>query len=293
MVCCVCVGRGAGTLEERRGLESSSKSVCKVLQKKGITAKIVIIDNNNTQIPRCDFVFNLCDNDGGNPDSFIHFTKYLETNNILFTGNTFESFNLHYDKYNWSTYFQIKRHLPKRGVTFSYKDCFTPIILKHRFSHGSLHPIKTYKTFLYPESFSLLKTGNYYWEHFIEGKELTVACLPNNKYYISERKQEDSTVLNFENKWKNSSELTMSFITDSIKERIERIIIDVRAALNITSYMRLDLRVSSTDQIFLIDINPNCSLDPNGAFCKTLRIYNISYERVIYMLSSNFLGTCL
>lgn len=292
MVCCVCVGHGAGTLEERRGLESSSKSVCKALNKKGITAKIAIIDNN-IQIPKCDFVFNLCDNDEGNPDSFIQFTEYLEASNILFTGNTSESFKLHYDKYNWSAYFQIKRHLPKRGITFSYKDCFTPIIVKHRFSHGSLYPIKTFRNFLHPEIFSLLKTKNYYWEHFIEGKELTVACLPNETYYISERKQDDSTILDFKAKWHGSSELTMSFVTDCIKERVERIVKDVRTAFNITSYMRLDLRVSSTEQIFLIDINPNCSLDPNGAFCKTLRIYNISYERVISMLSSNFLGTYL
>ena len=50
MICCVCVGHGAGTVEELRGLESSSKNVCKALRKQGITTKTIIIDSNSRSI---------------------------------------------------------------------------------------------------------------------------------------------------------------------------------------------------------------------------------------------------
>jgi D-alanine-D-alanine ligase-like ATP-grasp enzyme len=293
MICCVCVGHGAGTIEELRGLENSSKNVCKALRKQGITTKTIIVDSNNTSIPDCDFVFNLCDNDEGHPDSFIQFTKYLEEKHIPYTGNTLKCFQLHHDKLNWSNFSQIKKYLPLRGDKFSFKSCFKPIIIKHRFSHGSLYPIKTFKNFLHLEVYNSLKTKNYYWENFIEGKELTVSCLPNGDYYISVRKQSNIMVLDFKNKWHGTSELVMPFLTKSTKERIESIVNNVRAALSINSYMRLDLRINSAEQVYLIDINPNCSLDPNGSFCKTLNNFNISYEKAIYIISNSFLGTCL
>ena len=286
MVCCICVGNGAGTQEELQGLKSSSKSVHQALLNQGIKSKIVLIKDRDIKIPKCDFVFNLCDNDEGHPDSFINFTEYLENHNISFTGSSSETFKLHYDKYNWSSYSQITPRAPQRGTTFSFKNCFKPVIVKHRYNHGSLQFIKTYSNLLHFEIFNQLKTKNYFWEQFIKGKELTVACLPDNTFFISERKQDTTTIIDFHNKWHFSSALVIPALTKNVAESIEQMIVDVRSAFKITSYMRLDLRMDTTGKIYLIDINPNCSIDPNGTFCRTLRLYNITYEKVIHMIYS-------
>ena len=293
MVCYVCVGNGAGTTEERRGLESSSKNICKTLQRIGVDAKILLINDWNIKLPPCDFVFNLCDNNEGLPDSFINFTEYLEKQEIKYTGNTSACFKKHYDKCSWSDFFQIKRHLPQRGKSFSLTFCFKTIIMKHRYNHGSLYPINVYKGLLNFKANQQLKTKEFFYEQFIIGKEITVSCLPNGTFYVGEHKQTESEILDFQNKWRASTNITPPILSSKELGQIEQMVRDVKNALDVTSYMRLDLRIDSKGALYLIDINPNCSLDPRGSFCRVLKLYNITPEKAIYSISSNFLGTYL
>ena len=61
---------------------------------------------------------------------------------------------------------------------------------------------------------------------------------------------------------------------------------DIKRALYITSYMRLDVRKYG-DNLYLIDINPNCSLDAAGSFVKILELNNISYKTLIQNIIKN------
>jgi D-alanine-D-alanine ligase-like ATP-grasp enzyme len=292
MHCCVCIGKGAGTLEEQKGLQSISENVSLFLSEQNIHKEVVVIERYLQKIPKCDFVFNLCDNHEGYPDSFIFFTEYLEQLQIPYTGNKSSCFKKCYDKFLWSNKDKLKDFLPERGCTVS-EGVFFSGILKHRYFHGSLYPIKKFNSITEGNVYPLLQTGNYFYETFIPGKEVTVSVLPKKGYAIGEQKQLQDSILNFENKWHQSPEIIKPSLTKESINDIEKIIKIVQQEFDITSYMRLDLRIDKHKRVFLIDINPNCSLDPSGSFSRVFSLYNVTYNEILSEITSNFQGTYL
>lgn len=287
MHCVICVGEGAGTKEELNGLRRSGVAVKRALIELGISAEIYIV-RDTVNIPKCDFVFNLCDNDENYFDSFINFTSFLESNNVPHTGNTSSSFRACYDKLKWSENVVLKNYFPKRSDNI--QDVFTPCIVKHRYNHGSLFPIhildnKTHDTF------SINKTDDYFYEEFIKGKELSVSCLPGRSPYVGERDLNQERILDFQTKWHGNVGIKKHILSAENYRDIQQLTNDIRNILHIKSYMRLDLKIDLCDRVFLIDINPNCSMDPNGAFSSILALYGINYQASIKSIVTDLMLT--
>lgn len=287
MLCCICVGKGAGTEEEHNGLKNSVRSVSRCLNEQGIDNVTYVVNQLPVQVPHCDFVFNLCDNDEGTPDSFINFTTYLEENKIPYTGNTSNCFQTCYDKLNWSVS-GLKAKMPYRtNNPNELVDYYSPYVLKHRYNHGSLYPIVKVNNINDENVIAKLKSNEYFCEQFIKGKEISISCLPGYRPRGGIRLLNSNDMLDFQTKWHKHIDIKRYEFTEEEVEKINQLLEEVKLKFNINSYMRLDIRLDKNGKAYLIDINPNCSLDSSGAFCKILAEHNVSYSAIIKSILIN------
>ena len=282
----VVVGTGAGTQEEALGLLNASKSVVEALTELKYNPFIHEASNTEALIPECDFVFNLCDNNEGCADSFASYTSLLEQAKMPYTGNQLKCFKKYSNKLKWSNNLCIAKYMPFRTNNIhlvKLLDC--PFIVKHICNHGSLSPIQKFKTINNTVQ-DFLDTGEYFCEEFIEGQEISIAYLPGFKPMYGVKNIQTTSILDFKAKWTGGITTAIYRPTSSEEQQIIEMIEDIKRALYITSYMRLDVRKYG-DNLYLIDINPNCSLDAAGSFVKILELNNISYKTLIQNIIKN------
>jgi len=277
MHCVICVGEGAGTTEELNGLKRSSAAVKQSLSELGITSTICVIKGIIKHIPKCDFVFNLCDNDEGYFDSYISFTTFLEQNNILYTGNTSTCFKNCANKLRWSDHLLLKKYLPLRSDKIH--NLTLPCIIKHRYNHGSLYPVQVIED--NTSALPLLDNAEYFLEEFIKGEELCVSYLQGHKPRIGIRDLKHEEILDFQTKWSGKIGIKRYDLKEEGYNYIVQMIDNIKNVLDVNSYMRLDLRLNTNGTLYLIDINPNCSLDPCGSFSEIFSQYKIDYTSII------------
>lgn len=277
MHCVICVGEGAGTKEELNGLKRSSVAVKQSLSELGITSTICVIKDVIRCIPKCDFVFNLCDNDEGYFDSFISFTTFLEQNNIPYTGNTSTCFKNCADKLRWSDNLLLKKYLPPRSDKIH--NLTLPCVIKHRYNHGSLYPVQVIEDNTC--ALHLLDNAEYFLEEFIKGEELSVSYLQGYKPRIGIRNLKHEEILDFQAKWSGKISIKRYDLKEEDYNYIVQMVNIIKNSLDVNSYMRLDLRLCTNGTLYLIDINPNCSLDPSGSFSEIFSQYKTDYTAII------------
>lgn len=288
----VAVGSGAGTKEETIGLQNASCKIIECLKSNNIDAFIHRVNEHEISIPKCDAVFNLCDNNFGKKDSFISYTSLLEKNKFKYTGNRLSCFKKYNNKLKWSSYPQTAKYLPYRTDSFNdvktFLDC--NFIIKHKFNHGSLSlPSKCIFKQANSTVKSLLNSGLYFCEEFVEGPEISVAYLPGFKPMFGIKQLPCNQILDFDIKWNGNIETKPLNLNNEDESFVNNMVYDIKKSFNITSYMRLDLR-KYNNNFYLVDINPNCSLDNAGSFLKILNLNNISYNAAIKTILLNDLG---
>jgi D-alanine-D-alanine ligase len=70
-------------------------------------------------------------------------------------------------------------------------------------------------------------------------------------------------------------------IAPPLIERMQRAAIDAFHALRLRDYARIDLRVTPDEQIFVIEVNPNCYLERESEFSRAAAEGGSSYEALI------------
>jgi len=287
----VAVGSGAGTKEETLGLQNASLKIFECLKQSKINTFIHQVNEAKISVPNCDAVFNLCDNNNGKQDSFISYSTLLEKNKIPYTGNKLKCFKKINNKLTWSSHPSVAKYLPFRTDMYneiSFMEC--KFIIKHKFNHGSLSlPSKCIFNKPNDKIKSLLNSGNYYCEQFILGPEISVAYLPGFKPMFGIKELPNDKILDFNTKWNGGVETKLYNLNHEDEQYINRMVEDIKNSFNITSYMRLDLR-KFNNNYYLVDINPNCSLDEAGSFLKILKLNNISYGATIKNILINDLN---
>lgn len=287
----VAVGSGAGTNEETLGLQNASLKILKCLKQNKIDSFIHKVSDSKISVPVCDAVFNLCDNNYGKQDSFISYSALLEKNKMPYSGNKLNCFKKINNKLTWSSYPAVAKYLPFRTDKFNevgFMEC--KFIVKHKFNHGSLSlPAKCIFSKPNDRVKSLLNTGQYYCEQFISGPEISVAYLPGFKPMFGIKELQADKILDFNTKWNGGVETKLLNLNFDDERFINNMIKDIKKSFNITSYMRLDLRIDNNN-LYLVDINPNCSLDEAGSFLKILNLNNISYNAAIKTILFNDLN---
>ena len=72
-----------------------------------------------------------------------------------------------------------------------------------------------------------------------------------------------------------------SDVPAELEERIRRVAVDAFQALRLRDYGRVDLRVTPAEEIFVLEVNPNCYLEREGEFARAAARSGMDYERLV------------
>jgi len=70
-------------------------------------------------------------------------------------------------------------------------------------------------------------------------------------------------------------------LDDALRERMQRVALDAFRALRLRDYARIDLRVSESGDVYVIEVNPNCYLERSGEFARAAEREGLAYDALI------------
>jgi len=137
-------------------------------------------------------------------------------------------------------------------------------------------------------------------EEFIDGREFYVGVIGNSRVEALPLIELDFSgfppglpkIASWEAKWGDEGdekgaqfEGTRSVfptdLSEQLTEKIKRVAIDSFQALRMRDYARIDLRVTSAEEIYVIEVNPNCYLERNSEFARAAQKSGLEYTALI------------
>ena len=70
-------------------------------------------------------------------------------------------------------------------------------------------------------------------------------------------------------------------LSEELAERIKKVAIDAFQALRLRDYARVDLRVTESGKIYVIEVNPNCYLEAKSEFATAALKHGTEYPALI------------
>jgi len=263
-----------------------------------------------TKSPHHGIIFNLCESLDSDPNMEIEIIKILENGTCKFTGNKTKPLANCLDKFRCSfnnisvgvtvpDCFYIKEESDLDTIANPF-ETHNKYIVKPNAEDGStgidFSSVVTSKEELHTKVCELLKStkSGVIIQEYIEGREINLSVLDISKSLFgfteidfSNLNTEKPRILNYASKWCADTDefhTTPSIITSLQNKYKKKILESAKRAcevLEINSYARLDYRVSEQGVPYIIDVNPNCDLDPTSGFSKAFGFRNISYEKII------------
>ncbi|HSN88829.1 MAG TPA: ATP-grasp domain-containing protein [Thermoanaerobaculia bacterium] len=132
-------------------------------------------------------------------------------------------------------------------------------------------------------------------EEYIEGREFYVGVLGNREPIAFPPIEMDFSglpegsphILGSKAKWsKNSVEYkgtksVLADIPDELRAKLQKAALDAYRALRVRDYGRVDLRLTETGDIYVIEVNANCYLEQSGEFATAGAAAGIEYPELI------------
>jgi D-alanine-D-alanine ligase len=132
-------------------------------------------------------------------------------------------------------------------------------------------------------------------EEYIEGRELYVGCLGNNSPLCLPPIEIDFSglpeglprILGGKAKWDEKSpefkgtRAVLAELPDDLKARIQQVALDAYRALRVRDYGRIDLRLTDTGDIFVIEVNASCYLEKESEFASSAKAAGLEYPALI------------
>ena len=137
-------------------------------------------------------------------------------------------------------------------------------------------------------------------EQYIEGREFyagvlgnaNATALPLIELDFSKFPEGKPRIATFDAKWGTDGEGTGDefagtqsvFPTDldpALVERIREIAVETFHALRLRDYGRIDLRVTPSGEIYVIEANPNCYLERESEFARAAREFGVEYDALV------------
>jgi D-alanine-D-alanine ligase len=137
-------------------------------------------------------------------------------------------------------------------------------------------------------------------EQFIEGREFYVGVLGNAnaralpiiELDFSKFPADRPRIASWAAKWGDEGdeqgaefEGTRSIfptdLPDDLRANIQKVAVDSFHALRLRDYARVDMRVTDSGEIFVIEVNPNCYLEAKSEFARAAEQDGISYDALI------------
>ena len=148
--------------------------------------------------------------------------------------------------------------------------------------------------------------GRVLLEEFVEGREFYVGVLGNMESHALPVMELDFTgfpegvpkIASWEAKWGPegtgegaAAEASAEFagtksvfpadLDEELAERMQTAAVNAFEALRLRDYARIDFRVTSAGEIFVIEVNPNCYLERGAEFARSAEKDGISYHALI------------
>ncbi len=132
-------------------------------------------------------------------------------------------------------------------------------------------------------------------EEYIEGREFYVGILGNREPVAFPPIEMDFSglpdgaphVLDSKAKWsENSAEFkgtrsVVADLPDELRARLQKVSLDAFRALRVRDYGRVDLRLTETGEIYVIEVNANCYLEQSGEFAVAAAAGGLDYPTLI------------
>jgi D-alanine-D-alanine ligase len=132
-------------------------------------------------------------------------------------------------------------------------------------------------------------------EEFIEGREFYVGVLGNNEPQAFPPIEMDFSglpdgiphVADSKAKWeKNSVEYkgtrsVIADIPDELRAKLQKTALDAYRALRVRDYGRVDLRLTGTGEIYVIEVNASCYLEKGSEFATAAKAAGLEYPDLV------------
>jgi D-alanine-D-alanine ligase len=137
-------------------------------------------------------------------------------------------------------------------------------------------------------------------EQFIEGREFYVGVLGNvNAEALPVIEMDFSglppdlpRIASWEAKWGDDGDGTgaaydgtrsvfPTALDPELEERMQQVAVEAFHALRLRDYARIDLRVSESGEIYVIEVNPNCYLERESEFARAAKQSGLQYEELV------------
>ena len=70
-------------------------------------------------------------------------------------------------------------------------------------------------------------------------------------------------------------------LSDELTDRMQKVAFDAFHALRLRDYARVDLRVNAKEEIYVIEVNPNCYLEKKAEFASAAKKSGMEYPELI------------
>ncbi len=137
-------------------------------------------------------------------------------------------------------------------------------------------------------------------EEFIDGREFYVGVIGNSDVKALPIMEMDFTgypegkpkIASWEAKWgdegdekgaefEGTKSVFPTDVSDELAARMQQVAIDAFNALRLRDYARVDLRVNAKEEIYVIEVNPNCYLEQSAEFASAAAKEGTDYQTLI------------
>jgi len=148
-------------------------------------------------------------------------------------------------------------------------------------------------------------------EEFIDGREFYVGVLGNSDAKALPVMELDFSgypegipkIASWEAKWgdegdekgaefEGTKSIFPADLSDELTEKMQKVALDAFNALRLRDYARVDLRVNAKEEIYVIEVNPNCYLEKKAEFASAAGKSGIEYpaliERILELANARY-----
>jgi D-alanine-D-alanine ligase len=132
-------------------------------------------------------------------------------------------------------------------------------------------------------------------EEFIEGREFYVGVIGNSQPKALPPVEIDFTgfpegvpkVMDSKAKWDERSKeykgtrSVLAQLPDELRARLQKVAVDAYRALRVRDYGRVDIRLTDTGDIYVLEVNASCYLEKNSEFAMAAAAAGMDYRRLI------------
>jgi D-alanine-D-alanine ligase len=132
-------------------------------------------------------------------------------------------------------------------------------------------------------------------EEYIEGREFYVSVLGNAEAQAFPPIEMDFSglpdgkphILDAKAKWAKKSveyagtKAILVELPDELRARLQKVALDAYRALRVRDYGRIDMRLTETGEVYVIEVNASCYLEENGEFVMAAAAADLDYPTLI------------